>query len=68
MHNWSCDIKALRKRSKRGAERFELEQKINYGLGKEKLSRKQLLHWWPRLTLDPLRKRFLSFLLWPTKS
>lgn len=67
MHNWSCDLKALRKRSKEGEEIFMLEQKINFGLGRAKLSKEKLLYYWDKLHIDSNRRRFLKFLLWPAK-
>ena len=67
MRNWSCDLKGLGKRSKKALRQFILEQKINYGLGGNRLSKKQLLALWNELNIDPLRKRFLAFLLWPKK-
>ena len=68
MHNWSCDIEKLRDHSKKGAALFELEQKVNYGLARSRISKKQLLRYWKELQLDPDRRRFLSFLLWNRKS
>lgn len=67
MHNWGCDLKKLKRYSQEAFERFVLEQKINYGLGKVRLSKKMLLRYWNQLNLDPFRRRFLAFLLWPKK-
>ncbi|TAN33828.1 hypothetical protein EPN28_01140 [Patescibacteria group bacterium] len=66
MYNWSVDTKQLKKDKKQYAI-WRLEQLVNFGLGKEKLSKIQLKKYWPQLHLDPKKKRFLSFLLWPSK-
>ncbi len=67
MYNWSVDIRSLNK-SPRSAEIWKLEQSINFGLNGEKLNRALVMKHWDRLHLDPARKKFLKFLLWPKKS
>ena len=67
MYNWSVDIAKLKKDPEQFAI-WRLEQMINFGLGKEKLSGQELEQYWPRLTLDPDKKNFLAFLLWGKKS
>lgn len=67
MHNWSSDLRALRSRSHAAFELFILEQKINFGLGRSRLARQKLLRYWQKLRIDPLRKKFLAFLLWPKR-
>ncbi|NQU83037.1 MAG: hypothetical protein HQ539_03755 [Parcubacteria group bacterium] len=66
MHNWSVDIKELKKHKKQ-YKIWRLEQLINFGLGKEKIDRAELKKYWKFLYIDPDKKKFLSFLLWPKK-
>ena len=64
MHNWSVDTKELKKHREQ-YNVWRLEQMINFGLGKEKLKKQELKKYWPLLYIDPDKKRFLNFLLWP---
>ena len=64
MYNWSVEIKELKK-DKKQYKIWQLEQLINFGLGKEKIKQADLKKYWDLLTLDPNKKRYLSFLLWP---
>lgn len=64
MRNWSTDTKILKKDKKKYAI-WRLEQLVNFGLGKEKLDKKQLKKNWGLLHLDPRKKSFLKTLLWP---
>lgn len=66
MNNWSVDVKQLKKDKKQYAV-WHLEQLVNFGLGKEKIKEADLRANWPKLRLDPKKKKFLSFLLWPLK-
>lgn len=61
MHNWSVDEVYLKQYPEQ-SERFELEQLINYGLGKAKLSRRVLKRLLPALEIDPHKRRYLEFL------
>jgi hypothetical protein len=67
MYNWSIDLKELGGNSK-GATVWKLEQTINFGLNGTKLNKSLTKKYWKRLRLDPARKKFLKFLLWPKKS
>lgn len=67
MYNWSVDLRELDKDPKKAAI-WRLEQAINFGLNREKLNRTRLKKYWRKLHLDPARKKFLKFLLWPKKS
>lgn len=67
MYNWSTDEKAFKKADPKGYGLWKLEQKINYGLGDEKINKKELKKEWSRLFMDAETKHFLSFLLWPNK-
>jgi len=64
MYNWSTDTKELKKDKKKYAI-WRLEQLVNFGLGKEKLSKKDLKKNWPDLNLDASKKKYLKMLLWP---
>ncbi|MEK7189751.1 MAG: hypothetical protein AAB666_02090 [Patescibacteria group bacterium] len=64
MNNWSVDTTELKKDKKQYAI-WRLEQLVNFGLGKEKISEGDLRANWSQLRLDPKKKKFLSFLLWP---
>lgn len=63
MYNWSTDTTELKKHPEKYAI-WRLEQLVNFGLNEEKISKKQLIQLWDKLTLDPKKKRFLAFLLW----
>lgn len=67
VHNWSVDEKAFKKADPEGYKIWRIQQLINYGLDGEKLSRKEVKKYWPKLYLDPMTKRYLEFLLWPKK-
>jgi len=66
MYNWSVDIKKLKK-DKKQYEIWRLEQLVNFGLAGEKIKESKLRKYWPLLHLDPDKKNYLSFLLWPNK-
>lgn len=66
MNNWSVDIKQLKK-DKKLYTVWHLEQLVNFGLGKEKIKENDLRANWSKLQLDPKKKNYLSFLLWPLK-
>jgi hypothetical protein len=64
MYNWSTDTKELKKNKKKYAI-WRLEQLVNFGLGQEKLSKKDLKKNWSDLDLDAAKKKYLKILLWP---
>lgn len=64
MYNWSVDEKQLKKDKNKYAI-WQLEQTVNFGLGKVKLNKSQLKKYWKDLHLDPKKKKYLKFLLWP---
>lgn len=66
MHNWGVDEKQLKKDKKQHTI-WRLEQMVNFGLDGKKLNEQKLKENWPKLRLDPKKKSFLSFLLWPAK-
>lgn len=62
MRNWSTDERRLKKNKKQYAI-WKLEQMVNFGLDGKKISAAALRKYWPKLSLDPARKKFLSLLL-----
>lgn len=62
MYNWSVDAQFLAKYPSK-YKLWKLEQLINFGLGKEKLNRKDLKKYFNKLTIDPQKKKYLEFLL-----
>ncbi|MBI4653189.1 hypothetical protein HY750_02970 [Candidatus Kuenenbacteria bacterium] len=64
MYNWSVDTIELKK-DKKEYTIWQLEQMVNFGLGKDKINRQELKKYWPFLDLDEKKKKFLSMLLWP---
>jgi len=62
MYNWSTDILRIKPGEKRTI--WKLEQMINFGLGKSKISKNLLKKYWSKLNIDPARKKFLEFILW----
>lgn len=64
--HWSVDVKKFKKENPKGYRLWELEQIINFGLGKKKLSKKEVKKQWPKLKkrIDPEGKRLIEFFLW----
>lgn len=67
MYNWSVDEKKFKKADPEGYQIWQLEQMINWGLGNDKLNKLLLRRYWKKLFLDPMKKRYLKFLLWPKR-
>ncbi len=67
MYNWSVDEKAFKEADHEGYERWRIEQMINWGLGGEKLDEAKLRKYWDKLYLDPIKRWYVEFLLWPDK-
>ena len=66
MHNWSTNTKEIRK-DKDTYSKWKMEQLINFGLGNSKIKKQKLSQLMPSLDIDPAKKKYLSFLLWPKK-
>lgn len=64
MYNWSTDTKTIKK-DKPAYAVWQLEQLVNFGLGKDKISRTALKKNWSKLHLDPVKKKYLELILWP---
>ena len=69
MYNWSVDTTRLKKYPKK-YKLWKLEQMISYGLDDDKLDKNEVIENWNYLKnrLDPTRRKFLEFLLWPKQS
>ena len=63
MYNWSTDTKIL-KEDKQKYIAWQLEQAVNFGLGKYRLDRRALKKNWSKLKLDPAKRNYLKMLLW----
>lgn len=64
MYNWSTDEKSFT--SKKAKQLWQLEQKLNFGLGDEKLSKQEIIDNWQEIKeqINPYTKRLLEFLIW----
>ncbi len=62
MYNWSVDIKKLSKYPQKYAV-WKLEQLINFGLNGQKLKSTELKKYFNKLTIDPQKRKYLTFLL-----
>ncbi len=62
MYNWSVDTKFLRKFPEK-YRIWRLEQLINFGLGSEKIDKKELTENFDQLEIDPAKKKYLKFVL-----
>lgn len=62
MRNWSVNESVLKKYPEK-YNIWKLEQLINFGLGNEKLSPQSLKKNINKLDIDPLKKRYLQFLI-----
>ena len=67
MYNWSIDEEKFKKEDPEGYKIWRLEQMINYGLGEEKLDAEELTKYLNKLDIDEHVRKYLEFLLWPTK-
>lgn len=59
MKNWSTDTKELKK-DKAKFTIWKLEQQINFGLDREKISAVSLKKYWKFLDIDPFKRKFLE--------
>jgi len=64
MYNWNTNPQAFR--SKEDKRAWELTHLLDYGIGNEKLDRKELETYWSRIkyTINPESRRLVEFLLW----
>lgn len=66
MYNWSTDEKKFKKEDPEGYRVWRLTQLINYGLDGEKLSKKEIKKYWPKIKgeVDSKEKSLIEFFLW----
>jgi len=62
MFNWSVDTKNLQKYPEKYVI-WKLEQLINFGLNGHKLNMTELKKYFPKLNIDPQKKKYLKMLL-----
>jgi len=62
MYNWSTNTKYLKKFPKKYTL-WKLESLINFGLGKNKIDKEELVENFNKIAIDPQKKKFLKFLL-----
>jgi len=62
MYNWSVDEEYLAKFPEK-YKIWKLEQLINFGLGGDKINRKDLEKYFNVLHIDPVKKKYLRFML-----
>lgn len=64
--HWSTDVKRFKRKNPKGFKLWRLEQLINFSLGREKISKKEIKKYWPKLKerVDPEGKRLIEFFLW----
>lgn len=66
MYNWSTDEQRLSKNHEKHTI-WKLEQLINFGLGREKINRRDLDKYFNKIEIDSARRRFLQLLLYGIK-
>lgn len=66
-YNWGVDTKRLKK-DKEAFQKWQTEQLVNFGLRRGKLSKSYLKRNLKNLNIDPSKKNFLTFLIWPSRS
>ncbi len=60
--HWSVDETELKK-DPEGYAVWCLEQRINFGLGEEKIKRSELIKYWDKIDIDPFKRKALSLVL-----
>lgn len=63
MYNWSTNEEILKCNPTKYAI-WKIEQMVNFGLNGERIKVTDLKKYWPRLALDPARRKFLELLLY----
>lgn len=66
MYNWSTDEKKFKKEDTEGCRVWRLTQLINYGLGGEKLSKREVKKYWSEIKskVDAKERSLIEFFLW----
>lgn len=65
--HWSVDERRMRQRHPERYRLWRIEQRVNLGLGRQRLARATLRKYWRQLQLDADRKAYLVRLLWPRR-
>ncbi len=60
--HWSVDETELKKDPDAHAI-WRLEQRINYGLGEQRINRAELKRYWGKIEIDPFKRKALSSVL-----
>lgn len=60
--HWSVDETELKK-DPRAYAIWRLEQRINFGVGEQKIKRKELTEYWSDIEIDPFKRKALSLAL-----
>lgn len=60
--HWSVDETELKKNGEAHAI-WRLEQRINYGLGEQKINKAELKKYWGKIEIDPFKRKALSLAL-----
>lgn len=66
MYNWSVDEEKFQKNNPKNYQLWRLSQLINHGLDGEKLSKKEIKKYWPKLKaiIKPEESELMEFFLW----
>jgi len=59
MKNWSTNTKKLKGNKDKFAI-WELEQLVNFGLGKKRIKKRELKKYWSIINIDSSKRKFLS--------
>lgn len=60
--HWSVDETGMKKDPEAYAI-WKLEQRINWGIGEEKIKKSELVKYWDRIDIDPSKREALSLAL-----
>ena len=60
--HWSVDETELKKDPEQYAI-WRLEQRINWGIGAEKIKKEELLQYWEKIDIDPFKRKALALAL-----
>ena len=66
--HWSVDEEKFKAQDPEKYRRWQIEQRVNFGVGTWKLNRAELKELWGELKLDEPERTFLERLLWPSQS
>lgn len=69
MYNWSrIDEEEMKRQDPEKYRLWRLTQLINFGLGGEKLDRKEVIAAWPKIKddIEPYTRRAIEYILWDT--